>query len=150
MLFYRVIVLTHWPQILRSNSWKERIMKQKSSSKSPRILQVRRDRDDDCVYVQGKKIMLGRTGTPEAEAAYRQLQIQVLTDPTLSSLKPQQVTVDSLCLAYLQYAKENDPDHFVFLWFGRFNDVGGGRFGGVSRVLFQRSDFGFEFGDFGA
>ena len=87
-------------------------MNKKNVSKSPRILQVRQDREYDCVYVNGKKIMLGRTGTPEAETAYRQLQIQVFTDPTLASLKPQQVTVDNLCLAYLQYAKENDPSHY--------------------------------------
>jgi len=86
-------------------------MSKKCSPKSP-ILPIRQDRDYDCVYVKGKKIMLGRTGTPEAEAAYRQLQIQVFTDPTLASLKPQQVTVDNLCLAYLQYAKENAPEHF--------------------------------------
>ena len=87
-------------------------MNKKSPSKSPRILQIRQDRDYDCVYVKGKKIMLGRTGTPEAEAAYRQLQVQVFTDPTLSSLKPQQVMVDNLCLAYLQYSKEYDPSHY--------------------------------------
>ena len=61
---------------------------------------------------KAKKIILGRTGTPEAEAKFRQLQIQVITDPTLSSLKPEQVTVDTLCLAYLQYAKEHDPGHY--------------------------------------
>ena len=87
-------------------------MTPKIVSKSPRILKVCQDRDYDCVYLHGKKIMLGKSGTPEAEAAYRQLQIQVLTDPTLASLKPQQVTVDNLCLAYLQYAKEHDPNHF--------------------------------------
>ena len=57
--------------------------------------------------------MLGaRFGTPEADEAFRQLQIRVLTDPTLSSLKPQQITVDILCCAYLKYAKENDPSHY--------------------------------------
>jgi integrase len=87
-------------------------MNKKSVSKSPRILQIRKDRDYDCVYVKGKKIMLGRSGTPEAEAAFRQLQIQVLTDPALASLKPQQVSVENLCAAYLKYAKEHDPDHY--------------------------------------
>ena len=87
-------------------------MNKKHSPKPPRILQVRRDRDYDCVYLQGKKIILGRSGTPEAEAAYRKLQIQVLTDPTLTSFKPQQVLVDNLCLAYLEYAEEHDPGHF--------------------------------------
>ena len=87
-------------------------MTKKKSAQSPRILQVRKDREYDCVYLNGKKINLGRTGTPEAETAFRQLQIQVLTDPTLATLKPQQVVVDHLCLAYLKYAKETDPSHY--------------------------------------
>jgi len=87
-------------------------MSKKHTSKSPKILKVRQDRNYDCVYLKGKKIILGRTGTPEAEAAYRQLQIRVLTNPTLASLEPEQVTVDTLCLGYLQYAKENDPSQY--------------------------------------
>ena len=87
-------------------------MNKKHSPKPPRILQVRRDRDYDCVYLHGEKIILGRTGTPEADAAFRQLQVRVLTDPTYSPANPQLITVDSLCLAYLQYAQENDPGHF--------------------------------------
>ena len=63
-------------------------MTKKKSTQSPRILQVRKDRDYDCVYLNREKIILGRTGTPEAEAAFRQLQIQVLTDPSLATLKP--------------------------------------------------------------
>jgi hypothetical protein len=50
-------------------------MSRKNVSKSTKIPKIRQDRDYDCVYVKGKKIMLGRTGTQEAEAAYRQLQI---------------------------------------------------------------------------
>ena len=53
-------------------------MKTKNSAQSPRILQIRKDRSYDCVYLNGKKIILGRTGTPEAEEAYRKLQIQVI------------------------------------------------------------------------
>ena len=87
-------------------------MTKKKSTQKPRILQVRKDRGYDCVYLNGKKIILGRSGTPEAEAAFRQLQIQVLTDPALASLKPQQIVVDDLCLAYLKYAKEYDPSHY--------------------------------------
>jgi len=87
-------------------------MTKKVSPKSARILQVKQDRDYDCVYVNGKKIMLGRSGTPEAAAALLQLQIRHLTDPTLSSLAPQQIPVDTLCLAYLEFSKENDPSHF--------------------------------------
>jgi hypothetical protein len=70
-------------------------MTTENSVRSPRILKVCQDRDYDCVYLNGRKINLGRTGTPEADAAFRKLQIQVLTDPTLSSFSPQQqVTVD--------------------------------------------------------
>jgi len=87
-------------------------MSKKSSPNPPRILQVRKDRDYDCVYLHGRKIILGRSGTPEAEVAFRQLQIQVLSDPTFMAPKPQQVTVDTLCFAYLQHAKEHDPGHF--------------------------------------
>jgi hypothetical protein len=87
-----------------------------NTSKPPRILKICQDRREkytyDCVYVGKKKITLGRSGTPEAEAAFRQLQIQVLTDPTLASLKPQQITVDDLCAAYLLHAKAHNPDHF--------------------------------------
>ena len=71
-------------------------MNKKNVTKPARILQVKQDRDYDCVYLHGKKIILGRTGTPEADAAFRQLQIQVLADPTFSAPKLQQVTVDCL------------------------------------------------------
>jgi integrase len=86
-------------------------MTTKNVSKPTKLPQIRKDRDYDCVYVKGKKIMLGRSGTPEAEAAYRQLQVRMLTDPTFSVSK-QQVTVDNLCLAYLQYAKEYNHSHY--------------------------------------
>jgi hypothetical protein len=87
-------------------------MNKKNVSKPVKLPKVRQDRDYDCVYVRGKKIMLGKSGTPEAEAAYRQLQIQILTDPTFSAPKPQQVSVDNLCFVYLKYAQEHDPGHF--------------------------------------
>ena len=87
-------------------------MSKKHTLQSPRILQVRKDRNYDCVYVKGKKIILGKSGSPEAEAAFRQLQVKILTDPTFSAPKPQQVLVDDLCFAYLKYAKEHDPDHY--------------------------------------
>ena len=87
-------------------------MNKKNVSKPTKLPKIRQDRDYDCVYVKGKKIMLGRSGSPEAEAAYRQLQVQILTDPTFSAPTSQQVTVDNLCLAYLQYAEEYDPGHF--------------------------------------
>ena len=77
-------------------------MTKKQIAKSPRILQIRKDRDYDCVYVKGKKIMLGKSGTPEAQAAFLELQRQVFIDPTLSSATTQQVTVDNVCLAYLE------------------------------------------------
>ena len=87
-------------------------MTKKKSSKSPRTLKICKDRDYDCVYVNGKKIMLGRSGTPEANAAYLDLQKRWFVDPTLSSLKPQRATVDDLCLAYLRFAEVDDPSHF--------------------------------------
>jgi hypothetical protein len=87
-------------------------MSKKNATKPPRILKVRKDRDYDCVYIGKKKIMLGRTGSPEAEAALMKIQVQVLTDPALSFLCPKQITVDHLCLAYLQYAKEHDLGHY--------------------------------------
>jgi integrase len=70
------------------------------------------DRDYACVYLKGKKIQLGRWGSPEADDKFRQLQIQVLTDPTVSFLNQQGLAVDDLCLAYLDYAAENDPSHY--------------------------------------
>jgi hypothetical protein len=87
-------------------------MSKENTPKPPRILQVRRDGAYDCVYVNKKKIRLGRTGTPEADDNFRRIQIQVLTDPTYLSPKPQQVAVDALCFAYLEYAKEHDPGHY--------------------------------------
>ena len=87
-------------------------MNKKHSPKPPRILQVRQDGAYDCVYLNKKKIRLGRTGSPEAEANFRKIQIQVLTDPTCLAPKPQQVMVDTLCLGYLEYAEEHDPGHY--------------------------------------
>ena len=57
-------------------------MNKNSSPKSPRILKVRKDGAYDCVYVNRKKIRLGRTGTSEADDNFRRIQIQVLTNPT--------------------------------------------------------------------
>ena len=85
-------------------------MSKKNLIQSTRNLQIRQDKGYACVYLNREKIMLGaRYGTPEADEAFRQLQIKVLTDPTLSFLKQQQVTVDILCCAYLKYAQEHDP-----------------------------------------
>ena len=87
-------------------------MNKTNVSKPVKLPKIRKDRNYDCVYIRGKKIMLGRSGSPEADTAYRQLQVQILTDPTFSSPTPQQVLVDDLCLAYLRYAEEHDPGHF--------------------------------------
>ena len=87
-------------------------MSKKVSPKSPRILQVRKDGVYDCVYVNKKKIRLGRTGTQEADDAFRRVQIQVLTDPAYLSPKPQHVTVAVLGSAYLDYAEVHDPGHY--------------------------------------
>ena len=68
---------------------------------SSRVLKVRRDGNYACVYLNKKKIRLGRYGSPEADKAFRQLQVKVFTDPTLSSLASQQkITVDVLSEAY--------------------------------------------------
>ena len=61
---------------------------------SSRILHVRKDRNYDYVYVNKKKIMLGRSGTQEAHTAFLAIQAKLLADPTLSSIKPQQVVID--------------------------------------------------------
>ena len=79
---------------------------------SSRVLKVRRDGNYACVYLNKKKIRLGRFGSPEADKAFRQLQVKVFTDPTLSSLVSQQkITVDVLSEAYKKFAKEYDPSH---------------------------------------
>ena len=86
---------------------------QSPRTSTPRNLKISQDKGYACVYLNKQKIMLGaRFGTPEADDAFRRLQIRVLTDPTLSFLIPGQVTVDSLCCAYLKYAEEHDPGHF--------------------------------------
>ena len=46
-----------------------------------------------CVYVKNKKIMLGKSGSPEAQEKFRRLQIQVLSDPTYSFLESKQVSL---------------------------------------------------------
>ena len=92
---------------------KKKNVKKEVKKDSCRVLTIRRDGDYACVYLNKKKIRLGRYGSPEADAKFRQLQIQILTDPSLSSLIPQeQVTVNVLCAGYLKYAKENDSSHF--------------------------------------
>jgi len=88
-------------------------MSKKNAVQSTRNLKISQDKGYACVYLNKQKVMLGaRYGTPEADDAFRKLQIQALTDPTLSFLTPQQVLVDSLCLGYLRYAKEHDPGHY--------------------------------------
>ena len=88
-------------------------MSKKNAVQSTRNLKISQDKGYACVYLNRQKIMLGaRYGTPEADDAFRKLQIRALTDPTLSFLTPQQVTVDSLCCAYLKYAEEHDPGHY--------------------------------------
>ena len=80
---------------------------------SSRVLKIRRDGNYACVYLNKKKVRLGRYGSPEAEVAFRQLQVQVFTDPTLSSLTPREhITVDVLCAGYKEYVKEHDPSHY--------------------------------------
>jgi len=86
---------------------------QSTRNLTPRNLKISQDKGYACVYLNRQKIMLGaRYGTPEADDAFRKLQIRVLSDPTLSFLTPEQVTVDVLCCAYLKYAEEHDPGHY--------------------------------------
>ena len=87
-------------------------MTKKKLQNTVRTLQMRQDRDYACVYLKVKKIQLGRWGSPEADAKFRQLQIQVLTNPTLAFLNQQGLTVENLCLAYLDHAKEHDESHY--------------------------------------
>ena len=88
-------------------------MNKKYAPKAPRLLKMCDDRGYACTYHAGRKINLyAKFGTPEAEEALRRLQIQVFTDPTLASVRPQQVSVDDLCAAYLLHTEEHDPGHF--------------------------------------
>jgi len=88
-------------------------MNKKNAPKSPKMPQMSNDRGYAFVWWNNKRVNLrAKYGTPEAQAAFLQFQVQMLTDPTFSSPRPQEVTVDALCLAYLQYAKEYDPGHY--------------------------------------
>ena len=85
----------------------------KSVKSSQRILNLSQDGKYACVYLNKKKIRLGHYGSQEAEEKFRQLQIQVLSDPTLSFLIPQEeITVNLLCAGFLEYAKEHDSSHY--------------------------------------
>ena len=88
-------------------------MNKKNAPKSPQMPVMSNDRGYAIVYWNKQRINLhAKYGTPEAECAYRQLQIRILTDPTLASVKPQQVSVEDLCAAYLVHAEDHDPGHF--------------------------------------
>ena len=78
-------------------------MNKKNAPKSPRILQVRQDRDYDCVYVKGKKIMLGRTGSPEAEVASGQLYETAVTFKRKDS-----TAVNSVKYLFLREKRKDD------------------------------------------
>ena len=53
-------------------------MTKKKSPFSTRTPTLCKDRDYAYVNLKGKKIQMGRWGSPEADAKFRQLQIQVL------------------------------------------------------------------------
>lgn len=83
-----------------------------SKTASSKVPQIRKDRNYACVYANGRKFQLGRYGTPEADAAYREFIAQWAANPTLLASRPQEINVERLCLEYLDYAKENDPSHY--------------------------------------
>ena len=76
------------------------------------VPQVRRDRDYAYVRYNGRKIPLGKWGTPEAEKAYRQFVKAWASNPTAATIKPgEQVCLDQLCLAFAQARGDNNSDH---------------------------------------
>ena len=76
------------------------------------VPQIKRDRDYACVRSNGRKILLGKWGTPEAEKAYRQFVKAWASNPTAATIKPgEQVFLDQLCLAFLQARSYNQNDH---------------------------------------
>ena len=69
MLFLSRVHFNPKTSNLRSTVERNAMMKKKCAPKSPKTLKVCQDRNYDCVYLGGQKINLGRTGTPEADAA---------------------------------------------------------------------------------
>ena len=75
------------------------------------VPQIKRDRDYAYVRSNGRKIQLGKWGTPEAEKAYKQFVKTWASNPTIAAIRPgEQVFIDQLCLAFLQ-ARGNTNDH---------------------------------------
>jgi len=75
------------------------------------VPQIKRDRDYAYVRSNGRKIQLGKWGTPEVDKAYRQFVKTWAANPTAAVIKAgEQVFLDQLCLAFLQ-ARSNQNDH---------------------------------------
>lgn len=75
------------------------------------VPQIRKDRDYAYIRLNGRKIQLGKWGTPETEKAYWRIIRSMASNPTAALIKPgEQVFLDQLCLAFLQ-ARANQNDH---------------------------------------
>ena len=79
--------------------------------KSSPIPPIRKDRDYAYVRLAGRKIMLGKWGSPEAEKAYHRVIASWLTNPATLVKSNELVVIDQLCLAFLQGRKHNPNDH---------------------------------------
>jgi len=77
----------------------------------PQVPQIRRDRDYAYVRINGRKIQLGKWGTPEVEKAYRRIIFSWASNPAIARIKPgEQVILDELCLAFVN-ARGNNNDY---------------------------------------
>ena len=75
------------------------------------VPQIKRDREYAYIRLGGRKIQLGKWGTPEADKAYRRIVQTWASNPIAALIKPgEQVILDQLCLAFLQ-ARGNKNDH---------------------------------------
>jgi len=75
------------------------------------VPQIREDRGYAYIRFKGRKIQLGKYGTPEAEKAYWRFVRSIASNPTAALIKPgSQVSLDELCLAFIQ-ARRNQNDH---------------------------------------
>jgi hypothetical protein len=63
---------------------------------------MRRDREYAYVRLNGRKVQLGKWGTPEAEKAYLRIINPWASNPATVHIKPgEQVFLDQLCYAFM-------------------------------------------------
>ena len=75
------------------------------------VPQIRQDREYAYVRLNGRKVQLGKWGTPEADKAYRRVVQTWASNLTVALIKPgEQIVLDQLCLVFLQ-ARGNQNDH---------------------------------------